>query len=208
VWAPQRTINRAGQPSHPDLYANDIPTALAELGVRYVPYGRGRGYGPFARWARDALDHGDPVLAGVKILPSAHPDWGLDHFVLVVGYGDKGLLVNTTWGHRAWVSDTTTPGLSFKNPVYGLRLSGVRVPPNAVAARASLLEEGGDLVKLHVVCSGLDDGSTYLIERRGDRLDEAPSWSARATASGGVVSSDVTVAADRIARFACMPSLP
>src|SRR5438874_7332852 len=28
VWAPQAIINRAGHPSHPDLYSNEIPIAL------------------------------------------------------------------------------------------------------------------------------------------------------------------------------------
>ncbi len=50
------------------------------------------------------------MLAGVKVLPTQHPEWGLDHFVLVVGHGDQGLLVNTTWGDRRWVRDTDTPG--------------------------------------------------------------------------------------------------
>jgi hypothetical protein len=139
----------------------------------------------------------------VKILPTAHPEWGLDHFVLVVGYGDKGLLVNTTWGHRAWVADTTTPGLSFKNAVYGLRLTGVRVPPDAVAARASLVDEGDDTVTLHVTCSGLDDGVIYRIDRRGARFDEPPSASTSTKASGGVASGDFVVPAGQTSRFAC-----
>src|SRR5687767_11164644 len=97
VWAPQRLINQAGHPSHPDLYSPDIPVALAELGVRTIVYpARGKGYEPFAKWIRASIEDGDPVLAGVKILPTEHPEWGLDHFVLVVGHGTKGLLVNTT----------------------------------------------------------------------------------------------------------------
>src|SRR5579863_7278815 len=83
VWAPQRAINHAGKPSHPDLYATELPVALSALGVRFAFYSGPRGFAPFAAWAREALEEGDPVVAGVKILPTAHPEWGLDHFVLV-----------------------------------------------------------------------------------------------------------------------------
>ena len=34
----------------------------------------------------------------MKIYPTAHPEWGLDHFVLAVGLDARGLTVNTTWG--------------------------------------------------------------------------------------------------------------
>jgi len=122
---PQSVINRAGHPVHPDLYATEIPNALRELGVKFTPYAGGRGYEGFRRWVEQALAAGHPVLAGVKLVPSAHPEWGLDHFVLVVGHGRKGLLVNTTWGYRAWVAEDGASGLSLKNAFYGYRLDGL-----------------------------------------------------------------------------------
>ncbi|MBX3228661.1 MAG: hypothetical protein KIT84_08415 [Labilithrix sp.] len=121
----QRAINRAGKPAHPDLYATEIPIALKELGVRFTRYPGGRGYEGFRRWVVDALAAGHPVLAGVKLVPSAHPTWGLDHFVLVVGHGKKGLLVNTTWGYRAWVAEDGASGLSLEGAFYGYRLDGL-----------------------------------------------------------------------------------
>ncbi len=155
MWAPQRLINQAGKPAHPDLYSTDIPVALAALGVRHTFYSaQKRGFAPFTAWVGGALDEGDPVLAGVKVLPTQHPEWGLDHFVLVVGHGEKGLLVNTTWGDRRWVGDTETPGLSFKNAVYAIRLLGLSLPTNAVPARILLLEETASVVKLRVTCTG------------------------------------------------------
>src|SRR5262249_22538510 len=81
-WVPQQRITQAGRPAHPDLYASEIPRTLTALGVRFTPYARGKGYEGFARWAREAIDAGEPVLAGVKLLPTQHPSWGLDHFVL------------------------------------------------------------------------------------------------------------------------------
>ena len=93
-------------------------------------------------WVKSALDEGVPVLAGVKILPTEHPDWGLDHFVLVVGHGDDGLLVNTTWGTRQWVSDRTAPtkekALSFKNAFYGIPPRRARAAGGRFAASAAV----------------------------------------------------------------------
>lgn len=209
VWAPQRIIHKAGRPTHPDLYSPDVPVALSELGVKHSSYAGSRGDGMFEQWIRRALDEGDPVLAGVKILPTIHPEWGLDHFVLVVGYGDRGLLVNTTWGHRLWVADTTAPGLSFKNAFYAIRLGGVSVAGLARAARLSLLaaREGEANVEVRVTCTGLQPGSAVRIELRRARLDEAPAWSQEVTATGDRVTKEVTVDADRVARFQCV-SLP
>lgn len=204
VWAPQRLINKAGKPVHPDLYSPDIPVALTELGVRFTVYSRGRGYEPFARWVREAIDLGDPVLAGVKILPTEHPEWGLDHFVLVVGHGTEGLLVNTTWGSRRWVGDTKTPGLSLANAFYGLRLSGVTLPAGALAARLAVLEESADSVKMRATCTGLKTGLAYRIERRTSRSEDKPAWSETVTAASGQVSSEVTLDAARSARFQCV----
>jgi hypothetical protein len=212
VWAPQRLINKVGRPAHPDLYSTDIPVALTDLGVRFTFYPGGRGFDAFAAWIRAALDAGDPVLAGVKILPTKHPEWGLDHFVLVVGYGggkeagpDR-LLVNTTWGHREWVSDTTTPGLSFAKAGYAIRLSGVAMTrETARAARLSVLEENDTTVKVHVMCTGLEKGASYTIERRGSRADPKPVWSEDVVAAGDRIERDVTVEADRASRFQCIP---
>jgi hypothetical protein len=213
IWAPQRLINKVGKPAHPDLYSNDIPVALTDLGVRYTFYPGGRGFDAFAAWIRAALEAGDPVLAGVKILPTKHPEWGLDHFVLVVGYGRDGvaelsrdrLLVNTTWGHREWVSDTTTPGLSFLKAGYAIRLSGPALPPNARSARLAVLEENDTTVKVRVTCTGLEKGASYTMERRGSKTDARPIWAEGAVPSGDRLEREVTVEADRTSRFQCIP---
>jgi hypothetical protein len=154
VWASQSRVNRAGHPAHPDLYSSDIPRALDALGVRYTRYSAARpGYAAFDAWVRAAIDAGDPVIAGVKILPTAHPEWGLDHFVLVVGYGARGLLVNTTWGHRAWVTPTSTRGLSFVRAGYAIRIQGTPHPEGALPARLLVVSEAGDHVRLRVTCA-------------------------------------------------------
>lgn len=153
VWAPQRAINKAGKPGHPDLYSPDIPVALAALGVRYSTYQpKTRGFTAYSDWIRKAIDDGVPVLAGVKILPTKHPEWGLDHFVTVVGYGEKGLLVNTTWGSRQWIDDKATTGLSFANAFYAIRFDGLSQVSGRTPARLTVLEETPEKVKLRVAC--------------------------------------------------------
>jgi len=173
MWAPQRAVNAAGHPAHPDLYSNDIPVALTNLGVRYTTYSApARGFVPFARWIRESIDQGDPVVAGVKILPTEHPDWGLDHFVLVVGYGERGLLVNTTWGRREWVGDTTSPGLSFKDAFYANRLRGWSA--SAGAARITRADESGATVTLRVACAGAPDREVEVPADRSWRAACSP----------------------------------
>jgi hypothetical protein len=189
AWAPQAFINRAGNPAHPDLYSPEIPVALSALGVRTTIYpAKERGYDAFARWVRGALDEGDPVLAGVKIQPTAHPEWGLDHFVLVVGYGEKGLLVNTTWGHRTWVAGKTAKGLSFENAFYGIRLRGLALPATARPARLELLEESATTVKLRAICPP-DHRPMRMRGNAVDALDE----------------SEVTIDAAKPSQFRCAP---
>jgi hypothetical protein len=203
VWAPQRIIHRAGRPRHPDLYANEIPMALTVLGVRYTFYpARARSFPAFAAWARGALEDGDPVLAGVKILPTAHPRWDLDHFVLVVGHGAKGLLVNTTWGSRAWVADGET-GLSFKDAVYGIRLHGLRLAANARPARLAVLAEGEATVTVRASCTGLESGKPYRLERRRHARAPEAEWSRTLVAVSGRVDAELTFDAGVAAQLQC-----
>jgi hypothetical protein len=151
---------------------------------------------------RGALAEGDPVIAGVKILPTAHPDWGLDHFVLVMGHGPKGLLVNTTWGTREWVGDTTTPGLSLKNAFYGIRLHGLRLASSGVPARLALVEEGATTVKLRVTCASTTPGRRYRIERRRNPSETTALSSEEVT--GERMERELTVEAESPARFQCV----
>ena len=116
----QRDIHRAGHSTHPDLYASDIPRALKKVGLSFERWRAGpRRYVAFLTWIRSHLRRGHPVLAGMKIYPTAHPRWGLDHFVLVVGFQGSSLLVNTTWRRQQWLDRKQLrqqrQGLSFAN---------------------------------------------------------------------------------------------
>jgi hypothetical protein len=92
----QKQINQAGAPRHPDLYAYDIDNALNALGVSFICFDESNSdLSAFIVWIRDNLRCGGPVICGCKLYPDEHPDWNLDHFVLVVGCNAEGLLLNT-----------------------------------------------------------------------------------------------------------------
>ncbi len=116
----QKSINRAGSPSHPDLYMDEIDVALKELSLKYVSWkGKDKDLDDFIIWIRTMLDSNYPVLAGVKIYPDEKPDWFLDHFVLIVGYSKKGFLVNTNMYGQKLISykqlSSFHHGFSFRN---------------------------------------------------------------------------------------------
>ncbi|MEO7092275.1 MAG: hypothetical protein ABI175_03425 [Polyangiales bacterium] len=205
MWASQQKIHAAGKSKHPDLYADEIPVALTNLGARFVFYApKTKGFAAYQSWIRDALEHQQPVLAGVKILPTEHPDWGLDHFVLVVGSGAKGLLVNTTWNSREWAADTTTAGLSFKDVYYGLRILGLTLPAGATPARLEVLAETTTDVTLKLTCAGVTPGANVRIERRQHAWDAKAAWSQTVTTTSSTLEHQLAIDADELARFHCM----
>lgn len=165
VWMSQRAIHDAGKSKHPDLYSQDIPVALGALSVDYVRFAPTKG-ATFEAFVRDALLAGDPVLAGVKLLPTAHPEWGLDHFVLVVGHGPKGYLVDTTWNDQRWIGPATTKGISFTGAFYGLRIRGLPRPAHRRPALLTVLSESKKEVVLEARCPN----PKSTVERRATAL--------------------------------------
>lgn len=92
----QHAINLAGKPQHPDLWEDDINTALNSLGVKYTAWNSSDAdVDAFLSWIGENLQAGYPVILGVKIYPDEHPDWEIDHFVLVVGCDERGIVINT-----------------------------------------------------------------------------------------------------------------
>jgi hypothetical protein len=189
AWVPQRRINRAGEPRNPDLYWSDIPRALRRLGVRFETWS-GRGdQASFTRWVRDQLRRGRPVLAGVKLYPTEHPSWGLDHMVLIVGVdGDGGMRINTTWGYpirrSAAELGSKRRGTSLANR-YGRHFAHAIVGPAASGPRVSL--EVGPAKRGRIAATarihGLVRGRDYTLRRNGRVVERfratAPSMTRR-----------------------------
>lgn len=202
AFVPQSAIHRAGRPTHPDLYSHELPIALEALGVQYTRF-PGGSYAAFLAWVREGLERGAPTLAGVKLLPTEHPEWGLDHFVLVVGEGEPGLLVDTTWGTREWSNEKKRQGISFERAGYGLRLEGLvpLEPPTGlggtVPARVAVVHEDAREVALRVTCVGSLHAA--YVEQRSAPLD-ARAESRPMPLSG---SLDVQGSAERALWFRC-----
>ena len=139
AYFPQKVVNAAGRPEHPDLYADEIPTALENLHVKYEawPWDGPRQELPrFLRWTRRWIAAGHPVLVGVKIYPTEHDDWSLDHFCLAVGAADTALVLNTAWGYRVTCTErqltSLQDGFSFANDqhrYYGISIQGMDAIP-------------------------------------------------------------------------------
>ena len=133
---PQDHIHRGGHPSTSDLEADDMDRALRNSGLLFRRYsGKPNDLEAFLTWIQKELRVGRPVICGCKIYPTDHPDWDLDHFVLVTGYNSKGLLLNTQLvcdGQLLVIYkqlDSLNPGYSFKNPgneYWGRVITGIR----------------------------------------------------------------------------------
>jgi hypothetical protein len=178
AWYPQSEINRLGKPQHPDLYASDLPVALRAVGLQVKRAPRTRDAEVFFAWVRHQLDAGRPVLAGVKIHPTAHPNWSLDHFVVIVGYDGTRFLLNTTWGEQRWRSTeqltSFAKGLSFANKhrsFYALAVT--RASGDGAPAALRVVEEADEL-KINIVCDGLRKGSDYELVTPGSKSVPVP----------------------------------
>ncbi len=130
---PQAEINRLGRPAHPDLWEDDLPTALKAIGLRFET-GPKKHPAKLLSWTVTRLRAGHPVILGLKMVPTAHPEWEVDHIVLAVGFSPSGLLINTNMAPgqvtAAWSGLRSTRGskrLSLVNEagsVVGLAITG------------------------------------------------------------------------------------
>ena len=180
-YVSQRAINRAGEPRHPDLYWGDLPKAMRAVGLTFETWSgssrvsdRPQRYDDFVAWLESHLRQGHPLITGVKLHPTQHPRWGLDHIVLVVGSerdagGHLGLDINTTWRsrvRRTRAELTSRQGMSLHNrhgtfhafAVTGLRRSGQPV-------RVTIRRESAETIEATVSIEELRIGQKYRLER-------------------------------------------
>lgn len=215
AWYPQARINKAGRPRHPDLYASDIPVALKNLGLEYQRYGRRKGgIKTFLKWLKEGVRALQPTFTGVKIYPTQHPSWGLDHFVLTVGYAPDHVRLNTTWGSVETLSHaqlgSKRRGLSFKNrygTFLGLRILGFAGRPDSEPA-ARLFPVSEDATKLEAIaaCQGLTAGRRYEQRRYGSRKAKTTDSLHAFVAKGATFQRRVTIRKARPAIFRCVPA--
>jgi hypothetical protein len=172
AYASQQAINRAGKPEHADLYAHEIPRAMRKLGLEYVAW-KGDGLEPYLAWIRGQLADARPVLVGVKIYPTAHPEWALDHFMLAVGCTGETLTYNTTWGRQETKTlaglSVQEKGLSFANrfdTYYGYAITGLKTRSargDLKPTRITIGRDGDQQIKLRLSIEKLERGKRYRL---------------------------------------------
>jgi hypothetical protein len=183
IYCPQERINEAGKPLHPDLYSNDIPEALKNLGMEQRQWpGGAADLDDFLGWIHKQVAAGWPVLVGVKIYPTQHEEWGLDHFVLAVGVEGDSLVMNTTWGFRYTLSRrqlrSTERGFSFANrydSYYGISIKGPqRLGDGDRPIRVFVEKETADRIAVIVKCEGLQRGADYSLYKLSSVEEKRP----------------------------------
>ena len=140
----------------------------SNLGLEFKAW-QGDGLPAFLRWVQAELAGGHAVLLGVKIYPTAHPEWGLDHFVLAVGCTQESLTYNTTWRKQEARSlallSSWEKGLSIANRsgrYYGLAITGIKANSTAVGTKPTRIrinQERDKEVELHVTAGNLEPAS-------------------------------------------------
>jgi hypothetical protein len=151
------------------------------------------------------------VILGMKIHPTEHPRWGLDHFVLAVGIKGDGIVVNTTWGHdeaRTLAQlGSTEPGLSLKN-AYGtfwaLAIRGLKAQKSTSRARVSSSRASGDQIDVVVVCDDVKPGTVVKLEQRPSLRDGTPDSTTVFDGSGNTFATEKTVDRGSTTAFRCV----
>jgi len=172
AYYPQSHINEAGNPKHPDLYSNELPIALTNIGMQIERWTRQKTAMPkFIGWVRKQINNGLPVLSGVKIYPTKHKEWSLDHFILITGFKGDSIVLNTTWGYKETLSNrqmrSKQKGFSFANrydSYYGISIKGWKLPSsNSFPVRLFSQKETVNQMAVIIKCEELEPGVEYSL---------------------------------------------
>jgi len=194
AWFPQEAINKAGKPKHPDLWEDEIPVALSELGLQYIQWippqrDAGAPRDEFLAWIVEGVRRGHPVIVGAKIFPTEHPEWDVDHLMPVVGFSPERLVFNTNGRAKQlglpYDALAKKAGISFVSPsgrLWGFEVEGFRREPGALPVSLRVVAESPSELELEVRVSGLAPGRRYVLERKGeDGLEEKRELTAQAS---------------------------
>ncbi len=173
AYLSQRRINRIGQSQNPDLYWSEIPRTLRGLGFRFQSSPERPSLTQFLTWIREQLHRERPVFAGMKIYPTAHPRWALDHMVLIVGYRGNRFDINTTWGRKERRSvrelSSMHKGLAFENRMRSYNAYSIvglaARRPNARPVRLRVIRQSVNRLDVEATASELQAGRRYRLDR-------------------------------------------
>ena len=137
-YASQQAINRAGKPEHPDLYEQEIPTAIRNVGLEVFALERRRPGGLLEVDTKRACRRPPRFRRGEDLSHRASRV-ALDHFMLAVGCTEDALTYNTTWGRPQTKTfaqlSTQDRGIAFANrfdTYCGHAITGMRIKPAQV----------------------------------------------------------------------------
>lgn len=154
AWVPQAEANRLGAPKTPDLWEHDVPTALTALGLEFER-GPTTNVDALSAWTVKQVRAGFPVILGLKFVESRHPEWDVDHLVLVSGFTPEGLRLNTNQGEgdvrvgwKALASPEGAGGYTLHNASGATWAFAVKGFSHAHGVRAEVLDEATDTVRL------------------------------------------------------------
>jgi hypothetical protein len=212
AYFPQKDIHQAADPPRQDLYAQDLPVVLRALQIRHRYAPQPRSLDKFQDWIRDEIRAGRPVLVGMKIYPTEHPSWALDHFTLVVGVEGEALIINTTWKEQRTFTQeqllSTAAGLAFKNrfdSYFGISIHGATGKPGQ--ARLLITRSREDGLEAVVRCEDLAAGSDYQL-RQAPSVNGAAEVLATFTADGSTQAYRLELDPAKPAVFSCRPVEP
>ena len=93
---PQKEINALGKPTTPDLHGGNVDTVLRALKVDFEPWDQAdQPPEQYIQWIKGRIAQGYPVVTFIRMHSPAHPHAVGHHFVLAVGYDERGLFINT-----------------------------------------------------------------------------------------------------------------
>ena len=172
AYAAQAKVNALGHPKTPDLWEYDVPVALEAMHLRFT---RGpQTLVPALRWIVEELRREHPVVLGLKLVPTEHPEWAVDHLVLAVGFSPDGLLIDTnaeegqitvSWaGLQRAEGDREYTLVNHTGEVFAFAVDGFEAQPT-LPVRVRIVSQDTTSAVLDVSLTGMRAGATYELLR-------------------------------------------
>lgn len=185
AYVSQAKVNALGHPKTPDLWEYDVPIALEAMELHFE---RGpRKAAPALKWIVEQLRLQRPVVLGVKIVPTEHPEWAVDHLVLAVGFSPEGLRIDTNAEEGqitvAWAGLQRAEGdqeyslVNQTGEVFAFAIEGFP-KPSPLPVRVKIISQDASVATLEVSVSGLRAGATYELLRDDAVIDHFAAKSA------------------------------